>query len=251
MCIFGEIVNGVMHLNEAGHIVAWTWQDLPNHVPNGIWDAFVVMPNRVHGTIIITSRIPVGAGSEPAPTEPTSTKPASTKPAFTEPASMGYAPATKSYGPPEIVRQFKTFSARRINDLRGTPSSPVWQRNCYEHILRSEESLHCIRNYILTNPLHWHLDHENTPAIRPVPLNAERYKRQREAPTYASGVGREDQIATKSCSRGYQHHAGEMSVMAFVRRNAKYPTAIRPSRRVWRVWKAWMSRTRVLAGISE
>jgi REP element-mobilizing transposase RayT len=72
MCIFGEIVNGVMHLNEAGHIVAWTWQGLPNHVPNGIWDAFVVMPNHVHGTIIITSR----------------------------------TPATKSYGPPEIVCQF-------------------------------------------------------------------------------------------------------------------------------------------------
>jgi len=72
MCIFGEIVNGVMHLNEAGHIVAWTWQDLPNHVPNGIWDAFVVMPNPVHGTIIITSR----------------------------------TPATKSYGLPEIVCQF-------------------------------------------------------------------------------------------------------------------------------------------------
>ena len=51
-------MNGVMHLNEAGHIVAWTWQDLPNHVPNGIWDAFVVMPNRVHGTIIITSHPP-------------------------------------------------------------------------------------------------------------------------------------------------------------------------------------------------
>jgi len=92
MCIFGEIVNGVMHLNEAGHIVAWTWQDLPNHVPNGIWDAFVVMPNPVHGTIIITSRTPVGAGSEPAPTKPTPTEPTPTEPAFTEPASMGHAP---------------------------------------------------------------------------------------------------------------------------------------------------------------
>ena len=90
MCIFGEIVNGVMHLNEAGHIVAWTWQDLPNHVPNGIWDAFVVMRNPVHGTIIITSR----------------------------------TPATKSYGLPEIVCQFKKFSARRTNDLRGTPIPP-------------------------------------------------------------------------------------------------------------------------------
>ena len=217
MCIFREIVNGVMHLNEAGHIVAWTWQDLPNHVPNGIWDAFVVMPNPVHGTIIITSR----------------------------------TPATKSYGLPEIVRQFKTFSARRTNDLRGTPGSPVWQHNDYKHIIRSEESLHCIRNYILTNPLRWHLDRENAPAIRPVSLDAEWYKPQQEALTYASGVGREGQITTRSCSGGYQHHAGEMSVMAFVRRNAKYPTAIRPSRRVWRVWKAWMSRTRVLAGISE
>jgi hypothetical protein len=58
MGIFGEIVNGVMHLNEAGHIVARTWQGLPNHVPNGIWEAFVVMPNPVHGIIIITSRPP-------------------------------------------------------------------------------------------------------------------------------------------------------------------------------------------------
>ena len=79
MCIFGEIVNGVMHLNEAGHIVAWTWQDLPNHVPNKIWDAFVVMPNPVHGTIIITSRPPVGAGSEPAPTGPAPTEPICTQ----------------------------------------------------------------------------------------------------------------------------------------------------------------------------
>ena len=105
MCIFREIVNGVMHLNEAGHIVAWTWQDLPNHVPNGIWDAFVVMPNRVHGTIIITSR-PVGAGSEPAPTGPAPTKPVPTKPGFTKPASRGPAPtgplirplASRGYG---------------------------------------------------------------------------------------------------------------------------------------------------------
>jgi putative transposase len=217
ICIFGEIVNGVIHLNEAGHIVAWTWQGLPNHVPNGIWDAFVVMPNSVHGTIIITSR----------------------------------TPATKSYGLAEIVCQFKNFSARRTIDLRGTPGSPVWQRNYYEHIIRSKESLHRIRDYTLTNPLRWHLDRKNAPAIRPVSLNAEWYKRQREASAYSSGVGREGQIATKSCSGGYQHHVGEMSVTAFVRRNAKYPTAIRPSRRVWRVWKAWMSRTRVLAGISE
>ena len=104
MCIFGEIVNGVMHLNEAGHIVARTWQDLPNHVPNGIWDVCVVMPNPVHGTIIITSRTPVtpvGAGSEPAPTGPASTKPAPTGPAPTGPASTGHA--SMGHAPTELL----------------------------------------------------------------------------------------------------------------------------------------------------
>ena len=86
-CLFGEIIDGEMHLNEAGQIVVQTWQDLPNHISNVQLDAFVVMPNHVHGIIIITDRAgvvgsgsvgagsvgsgSVGAGSEPAPTTTT------------------------------------------------------------------------------------------------------------------------------------------------------------------------------------
>jgi len=55
-CLFGEIIDGEMHLNEAGQIVVQTWQDLPNHGPSVQLDAFVVMPNHVHGIIIITER---------------------------------------------------------------------------------------------------------------------------------------------------------------------------------------------------
>jgi REP element-mobilizing transposase RayT len=135
VCLFGEVVGGQMQLNELGRLVEWTWQDLSNHVANIVLDAFVVMPNHVHGIIII-----VGAGSEPAPT-------------------------TKQYGLPEIVRQFKTFSALRINEQRGTPGAPVWQRNYYEHIIRTEDSLARIREYIAGNPLRWHLDRENPQAI--------------------------------------------------------------------------------------
>jgi hypothetical protein len=62
---------------------------------------------------------------------------------------------------PEIVRQFKTFSARRINQHRGMPGIPLWQRNYYEHIIRDEESLNRIREYIVHNPLQWALDREN------------------------------------------------------------------------------------------
>jgi len=147
ICLFGEIVDGEMRLNDAGEIVAWTWHDLPNYISNVQLDAFVVMPNHVHGIIIITDPVVVvGAGSEPAPTEP--------------------APTPRMHGLPEIVRQFKTFSARRINDLRGTPGTPVWQRNYYEHIIRDEGSLNRIREYILNNPSRWEMDQENPSVAR-------------------------------------------------------------------------------------
>jgi len=154
MCLLGEIVDGEMRLNDAGEIVAWTWHDLPNHISNVQLDAFVVMPNHVHGIIIITDPVvavvvgagSVGAGSVGAGSEP--------------------APTPRMYGLPEIVRQFKTFSARRINDLRGTPGTPVWQRNYYEHIIRDEESLNRIREYILNNPSRWEMDQENPSVAR-------------------------------------------------------------------------------------
>jgi putative transposase len=62
---------------------------------------------------------------------------------------------------PEIVRQFKTFSAKRINAIRKSPGNPVWQRNYYEHIIRDETSLYFIREYIRENPLNWSIDSGN------------------------------------------------------------------------------------------
>lgn len=154
-CLFGDIVNGEMRLNEYGKIVESTWHDLVNHVAGIVLDAFVVMPNHVHGIVIITSAPDavgagsVGAGSEPAPTG---------KP--------------KRHGLPEIIRQFKTFSARRINQCRKTGGVAVWQRNYYEHIIRNEQSLNRIRQYILNNPARWAFDRENPAATMPEPEEA-------------------------------------------------------------------------------
>jgi len=64
-----------------------------------------------------------------------------------------------------IVRSFKSATTNRINDLRGTPGVPLWQRNYHEHVIRNEEDLRRIREYIQTNPLRWELDREN-PARR-------------------------------------------------------------------------------------
>ncbi|MGQ9826987.1 MAG: transposase, partial [Roseiflexus sp.] len=86
--------------------------------------------------------------------EPALAEPAPTEPAPTEPAPTGH-------GLPEIIRAFKTFSARRINASRKSPGVPVWQRNYYEHIIRNEESLNRIREYIANNPAQWEMDREN------------------------------------------------------------------------------------------
>jgi putative transposase len=133
--IFGEIINNEMVLNNYGLIVNHTWNDLINHVADIELDSFVIMPNHIHGIIVIIDHL-VGAGSEPAPT-------------------------MKRHGIPEIVRQLKTFSARRINEIRKTPRTPVWQRNYYEHIIHNEKELNIIRDYIMNNPAEWSQDEEN------------------------------------------------------------------------------------------
>jgi len=62
-----------------------------------------------------------------------------------------------------IVAGFKSSVTHRINQLRGTPGRPVWQRNYYEHVIRNEIDLEETREYILNNPLKW-LEDENHPA---------------------------------------------------------------------------------------
>jgi REP element-mobilizing transposase RayT len=110
------------------------WADLPQHYLNVKCDAFVIMPNHIHG-IILLREFNVGAGLKPAP--------------------------TRRHGLPEIVRALKTFSARRINEIRRTPGASVWQRNYYEHVVRNDDELLCIREYILNNPMRWDNDREN------------------------------------------------------------------------------------------
>ena len=139
--LFGEVVDGEMVLNELGEIVQFTWNNLVNHNPNIGLDEFVIMPNHVHGIIAIFD--PVGAGSQPAQNgvglEPTPTN--------TMPLS-------------EIVRQLKTFSAKRINVLRGTPGVPVWQRNYFDRIIGTDREYEQIAVYIANNPLNWLTDDE-------------------------------------------------------------------------------------------
>jgi len=160
-CLFGHIVGAQMVLNDAGRMVQTVWDRLPNHYSHVELDSWTIMPNHVHGIIILT----VGAGFKPAPGS-------SGKPEFNllpvdetglKPNQRaGYKPApTVRHGLPEIVRGFKTFSSRRINKSRGTVGTPVWQKNYYEHVIRNDRELNRIREYIISNPARWATDKEN------------------------------------------------------------------------------------------
>ena len=138
ICRFGKIENGVMILNEYGKIVEIVWNKLPQHYANVQLDKFVVMPNHIHCIIAITNDNIVGAGLKPAPTIDSI--------------------ATKQHSLSEIVRALKTFSARKINELRNTPGEKLWQRNYWEHIIRNEDSYLQIADYIMNNPANWEND---------------------------------------------------------------------------------------------
>lgn len=143
-CLLGAIVEGAMVLSETGQIAQFVWDDLPNHVAGCVPSEFIVMPNHVHGIVLL-----VGAGSKPARGAGADVP---------EKTWAGLEPAPTRQTLSEIVRQFKTFSARRINAMRSTQGVPVWQRNYYEHVIRNEDDYHRIAEYITTNPARWEED---------------------------------------------------------------------------------------------
>ncbi len=144
--LFGEVVDGEMRLNEAGLVAEQCWRAIPDHFPHTVLDAYVVMPNHLHGIVWIV------VGARHAVPLPTPAVPLPTAEQFGRPV-----PASL----PTIIRSFKSAVTNRINALRQTPGASIWQRNYYEHIIRNEDALNRIRTYIQENPLRWARDREN------------------------------------------------------------------------------------------
>lgn len=155
--LFGEIKDGEMFLNEFGKIAEEKWFDLLNHIKNIELHEFVVMPNHIHGIIEICTIDIVGAGSKPAQYSEQKmnqesmvySKPKSKTRTGLEPAPTGNVKLS------EIVRQYKTFTAKQINKHRNIQGIPVWQRNYYENIIRNEEIYQRVSEYIKNNPQNW------------------------------------------------------------------------------------------------
>ncbi len=145
-CLFGAVVGDDMRLSDAGRMVQDIWDALPGHYSCVELDCFVVMPNHIHGIVVLN-----GVGAQfIAPNHD----------GATNSGAINRAPTVG-----EIIRAFKARCTHRINQLRDMQGASIWQRNYYEHIIRSESSLQETREYIANNPAQWANDRENPDAV--------------------------------------------------------------------------------------
>ncbi len=139
--LFGEVVREQMRTSKLGDIAGECWNEIPKHFPRAALDVSIVMPNHLHGIIILSEDLLAVQARHGVPRR--------------EPRPGVFAqPVAGSLG--VIVAQFKQAVTRRAN----LPER-IWHRNYYEHIISNDRELDRIREYICTNPLRWRYDVEN------------------------------------------------------------------------------------------
>ncbi len=194
-CLFGEIVDGEIKLNTNGEIARGSWLSIPRHFKNVELDEFVIMPNHLHGIIIIESSEVAGealanqdfsqlfsevAGEALANQDFSQSFSEVVGEALANQdfskqqnlSSQCFAPTvytgetvkingTKPQSLAAITQNYKSVSTRQINRMNKAKGNVIWQRNYYEHIIRNEEALNNILEYIVNNPINWVKDQEN------------------------------------------------------------------------------------------
>jgi putative transposase len=181
-CLFGQIVRAglapaQMQLNEYGQIAHDQWHQIPERFENIELDQFVVMPNHVHGIIIINESVGAGftpapfmgtpalddktvntgVGASPTPTLIPSGQPPTGQPPTGQPQGLPLHGGTVG----DIVGAYKSLVANeclKIYKSKNEFMGKLWQRNYYEHIIRDEKSYNQIDAYIVNNPAQWELD---------------------------------------------------------------------------------------------
>lgn len=190
-CLFGRVIDGSVRLSDGGLAAQACWLAIPAHYPFVQLDAFVVMPNHVHGVIVITSHgtcvgtdrdgpnVPMGADAagprdaggardRHGPNDPPGGHHSvgGTNDAAGANASVvganDYSPLPRrSFRSPSktvgsVVRGFKIGVTKWFR--AHTDVQRVWQRNYHEHVIRDEASWRRIRDYIAANPARWTTD---------------------------------------------------------------------------------------------
>jgi len=163
VCVFGAVVGENVRLSRFGQMARNEWLRTPQIRPEAELDDFVVMPNHVHGIILLAPT--VGAyRNTPLRDDP--------------PQNHRLVSPSRTLG--AIIRGFKSTTTLQINKLRNRPGSSLWQRNYYEHVIRDLDDLNRIREYIQNNPLPWSSDEDN-----PINIATSNFK---------SGVGEDESL---------------------------------------------------------
>jgi len=157
-CLFGDISDNNLHYNDYGQIAYEFWLKIREHFSNSELDGFIVMPNHIHGIIMINTRrgevsSPIGVSSPELN-------------AITSIQKGGETPPLHKHALGQFIAFYKYQTTKQINQIRNTSGMSVWQRNYYEHIIRNENELDKIRQYIIDNPFKWNID-ENNPVNMP------------------------------------------------------------------------------------
>jgi len=141
-CLLGEIKTGQVMLSPVGQVVHREWDRLRSRFPSVGLDEFAIMPNHIHGIVVIhdpcrgAAELVLDHGRRNIPLRPYTTPVTNVVP-----RSLG-----------SIVRAFKSSTAYRYNRMRISSGSPLWQRNYHEHIIRDEADWERICQYIRENP---------------------------------------------------------------------------------------------------
>ncbi len=158
--LLGSISDGNMLLNSNGEIVKSCWTDIKEHFTSTELSAYVIMPNHLHGIIIINESV---AARHAVPDD------------FAKSSQITIS-TTESFGKPvvcslpTIIRSVKSAVTKQVNASRGNRQLPLWQKGYYEHVIRSEEEFVQIGEYILGNPMKWEIDRENPDTVKKAKL---------------------------------------------------------------------------------
>jgi REP element-mobilizing transposase RayT len=150
--VLGRIVGGEFKPTKAGEAVRSCWEGIPDHHALVRLDEYVIMPNHVHGVIVLEWYAAGDAGVAPT----------TARGAEVHPSTSLAGPKADSVS--AIVGSFKASVSRRLS-WKKMHSHPIWQRGFYDHVIRTDEALHAIREYIRGNVLSWELDELNSQRI--------------------------------------------------------------------------------------
>lgn len=146
--VLGSISGSTFCESPAGEIVRTCWENIPGHNPLTHLDEFVIMPNHLHGIVVL----------EWNPTGDACVAPTNLRSVDVHPGCESPGPDRRSLS--AIIGSYKAAVSKRLR-WRQRHTAPLWQRGFYDRVIRTDEELHIIREYIANNPLSWHLDELN------------------------------------------------------------------------------------------